>query len=84
MAEFPDRKKVGVVAVFPQDTESAAKHLTALGLSIEKIRQATLVSLGTAGTPTLILVDSSGRAIDSWVGKLPPEEEKRVFERLRA
>jgi len=34
------------------------------------------------GTPTLMLVDNTGKVLDVWVGKLDPKNEKRVLETL--
>lgn len=68
--QFSDRQKLQFVAIFPQPLESASKHLSNLGVPIAEVRQVTPSSLGVTGTPTLILVDSAGKVIDSWVGKL--------------
>jgi thioredoxin-related protein len=83
LTKFSDRRKVQFVAVFPQEVVSATKHLNALGLSMNEVKQSVLASLGVNGTPTLILVDNTGRVIDSWMGKLSPDEELRVIERIR-
>lgn len=40
--------------------------------------------LEVRGTPTLILVDESGVAVDVWKGKLPPDAEERVLSKLKA
>jgi thioredoxin-related protein len=34
------------------------------------------------GTPTLMLVDNTGKVLDVWVGKLDPKREKEVLKRL--
>ena len=80
---FPDRQLVQFVAVFPQGVDSATKHLSDLGVRIAEVKQSRLSSLGVTGTPTLILVDASGKVIDSWVGKLSPADESAVIDRIR-
>ena len=45
--------------------------------------QGNFSDLGVDGTPTLVLVDETGRIISSWFGKLSLELEKDVINRLR-
>jgi len=82
--QFSSGQQVQFLAVFPQPSESATKHLAALGVSIPEVRQVTPSSLGVTGTPTLILVDKNGEVIDSWVGKLSPIDESKVIARIGA
>jgi hypothetical protein len=72
-----------LVAVLPQDVNEGRKYLDELGVTIKEIKQSTLDSLGVGGTPTLILVNSEGVVTDSWVGKLPPDKESEVLDRLQ-
>lgn len=82
ITQFSGRQNVQFVAVFPQKIESAKKHLSQLGVSIAEVKQASPSSLGLSATPTLILVDTSGKVIDSWVGKLSPDDESKVIARI--
>src|SRR5215204_4368903 len=66
-----DKKKVRVVAVFPQGETDARQYLEKLGVVADEIRSAPPMSLGVRGTPTLILTDSKGSAVNTWIGKLP-------------
>jgi len=74
--------KFHIVAVLPQPTGKSLEFMRTLGLSLGDIRQAKLNSLGVSGTPTLLLVDHTGRIKSLWVGKLPPESETRVLKLL--
>lgn len=74
-----DKKKVRVVAVFPQTPEEGREYLEKLGVVADEIRTATPMSLGVRGTPTLILTDSKGTAVNTWVGKLPTTKEDEVL-----
>jgi len=75
--------KVKIVAVLPQPVDDGKKYLDGLMVSVDEIRQAPLGSLGVSGTPTLILVDDHGAAIQSWRGKLPTEKEAEVLARVQ-
>ncbi len=77
------RGDVRLVAVLPQDANEGRKYLDELGVTINEIKQSSLDSLGVGGTPTLILVDREGAVRDSWVGKLPPDKESEVLDRLQ-
>jgi thioredoxin-related protein len=39
-------------------------------------------SIKVPGTPTLLLVDNTGKVLDVWVGKLDPDKEKEVLKVL--
>jgi len=51
-------------------------------LSIPVIAGVDLDKFGVHMTPTLILVDSAGKVLDSWRGALQPDGEREVFEAL--
>jgi thioredoxin-related protein len=74
-----DKKKLRVVAVLPQGEEEARKYLEKLGFAADEIRSAPPNALGVRGTPTLILTDSKGAAVNSWIGKLPAAKENEVL-----
>lgn len=75
-------KNVKLIAVFPHDVTSGQQYLSELNVQIGEIKQAPLGSLQVKGTPTLILVDDKGEVADSWVGKLSPEKESEVLDRM--
>lgn len=74
---------VGLLAVLPQGVEESQKYLGEHGITTDVVRQAALDAVNVRGTPTLILVDRNGSVIESWVGKLPPEKEAEVLDRLQ-
>jgi hypothetical protein len=49
-------------------------------LDVESVAALNYNALNVNGTPTLILVDSTGRVLEFWVGKLSQEEERQVME----
>jgi len=82
--ELAERKNVRLVAVFPQEASAGQKYLAGLGVPITEVRQASLDSVGVRGTPTLLIVDKSGAVKQSWVGRLSPEREAEVLNRIKA
>src|ERR1044072_616270 len=82
--ELSDQKNVRVVAVFPQDTNEGTKYLDGLNVPLAEGAQATLDALGVRGTPTLVIVDKSGKVEQSWVGRLTAERETEVFSRVKS
>jgi len=83
-SELAQRQDVKLLAVFPQDNNEAKQYLSGLGIQIANVKQATLDSIGVRGTPTLMIVDASGKVKQAWVGKLTPEKESEVLNRIKA
>ncbi len=76
-------KNVKLLAVFPTGIEESTAHLKDLGLTGFEVKRSTLESLQASGTPTLILTDDKGEVTNFWVGKLPPEKEEEVINKLK-
>ena len=74
---------VSIVAVLPGETESSHNYLSRLGLDLKEIRQASLKSIKADATPSLLVIDSTGRVIAAWVGKLDTQQENEVIEKLK-
>ncbi|OFW07493.1 MAG: hypothetical protein A3H96_07080 [Acidobacteria bacterium RIFCSPLOWO2_02_FULL_67_36] len=71
-----------LVAVLPQPKTEGAQFLSSLGIRIDEVVQAPLGSVGTRGTPTLILVGRDGKVKKFWMGRLPSERESEVVNAL--
>jgi len=82
LIEATKDKNIKLVAVFPSSVEESRAHLDSLGIKNLEVKQMPLVAIQVRGTPTLILTNSEGEIINFWVGKLPPEEETEVIEKL--
>lgn len=78
-----NRKDIKVVAVLPQNQAEGQAYLKENGISIADVRQASLDSMGIAGTPTIIIADRNGKVTNSWIGKLQTEEETKVLALLQ-
>lgn len=71
-----------IVAVLPSEIQISKDYLKSLNVPIEKIKQNSLENLQIQGTPTVILLDQNSKVIESWVGKLPPEIETEVLQKV--
>lgn len=75
-------KNIRLVAVFPTTVEESTAYPNKLGLSGIEVKQSPLFNLQVSGTPTLILSDNKGEVLNFWVGKLQPEQEQEVINKL--
>lgn len=75
--------RVHIVAVVPQATKEGQAFLRDLGVEDIEVKHATLHEIGVDTTPTLLLVDESGRVVDSWIGKLTAEQEAAIIVHLK-
>jgi thioredoxin-related protein len=74
--------KTKLIALFPDSVEKSRNYLKSQNIEIASVRQFNFTKIGVGGTPTLILVDEQGKVADSWVGKLPPEVEEKVLQKI--
>lgn len=75
-------KNMKLIAVFPTDIEESKAHLNKLGITNMDVKQASLDSIQVRGTPTLILINNKGEVTNFWRGKLSPDKETEVLEKL--
>jgi hypothetical protein len=76
--------RVKIVAAMPQPVADAEQYLKSAGVEVDQVRQVTLSEIGVRGTPTMLLVDGSGRVTGIWTGRLQPAEEDQVLSSLRS
>jgi len=81
--ETAERNDVKMIALFPQSVTEGKQYLDQIGVNLSDIRQVPPAQVKVSGTPTLILVDQSGIAVDVWRGKLPPDAEAQVLSKLK-
>lgn len=77
-------KNVKLVAVFPTSIEESKAHLNELGLTNLEVKRSPLDNIQVSGTPTLILTNEKGEITDYWVGKLLPDKETEVINKLNS
>jgi thioredoxin-related protein len=75
-------KNVKLIAVFPTSIEESKAHLNELGLTNLEVRRSPLENIQVSGTPTLILTNETGEIMDFWLGKLTPDKEAEVINKL--
>ncbi|HXP38614.1 MAG TPA: hypothetical protein VN833_00015 [Candidatus Acidoferrales bacterium] len=70
--------RVNLIAVLPQTQSEAEQYVRqAIAPSVQVV-SSPLISLGVTGTPTLLLVDASGRVQKAWVGKLDSPAQQQL------
>jgi len=71
-----------MVAVIPGETTEVARYLSAQGVIVDDIINLSLADIKVSATPTLLLVDRTGRVSDVWVGKMDSQKETEVAQRI--
>lgn len=74
--------RITVQVVTREDPVRLREFLKAEGLNIESISRKSLADLGVMGTPTILLVDSSGTIQDELIGLLPAERADALIRNL--
>lgn len=85
LAEARNEKpgQFNIVAAFVNpDTSLVQSYAEEKRLSVQTIAGVDLEKLGIHMTPTIVLVDNTGRVLDSWRGALQPDAEREVFAAL--
>jgi peroxiredoxin len=78
-AQRASGKTTHVVAIFPNTEDEVKQYVQQNKLDLDTVADVNFGSLNIAGTPTTVLIDSSGKVRDFWVGKLPQEGEQQII-----
>ena len=62
--------RLNVVAVLPETQQDAQKFLRDADVETNQVVSSSLDVLGVHGTPTILLVDGTGKVSRAWVGRL--------------
>jgi len=73
-----------IVAVSAEDINVNREYLLSNSVPVELVASITKSGIVSAGTPTLLLVRSDGKVINSWRGRLDEPGERQVFGALAA
>lgn len=73
-----------MLAVVPGDKDEVAQYLSKMGVRVDEVLNRSLADIKVTATPTLLLVNSSGKVTDVWVGKLNSLREEQVVQRMLA
>ena len=80
VARQENTSQVNIVAAFiNKDATLVKSYAEEKQLLVQTISGVDLDKLGVHTTPTLILVDNTGKVLDSWRGELQPDGEREVF-----
>ncbi len=74
--------KADLLAVLPQPRPEAEAYLKAAGVAATQVASAPPAELGVTGTPTLVLLDRSGKVQEVWLGFLDGARQAQVRSRL--
>jgi thioredoxin-related protein len=74
-----DDSQTTIVGVFPNTQDEVRDYTERQQLKIPTIAAIDLNAFRVQGTPTMILVDHTGKVLDFWVGKLSKDEEQNVI-----
>ena len=66
------------VALLPQQVVLSRQYLSALNVTPDQVVQNSIAAVGARATPTIIAVDSQGRVLKSWVGRLSENDAAAV------
>lgn len=75
-------EQLRIIALFPHSVELGRRYLADHNVYVDDVKEVSMPQLGTYFTPTIILVDSGGKIVNSWVGKLQPDKENEIMSML--
>jgi thioredoxin-related protein len=68
-----------MIAIFPNQGEKVKQYTQKNRLQIDAVPGVDLRAFNISSTPTMILVDGSGKILDFWIGKLSEDTEREVL-----
>jgi thioredoxin-related protein len=76
-------QRLRLVAVLPDKQEEAEAYVKGNGIGVDSVVSLPLANLGVRGTPTLLLLDGQNKLEEIWIGKMSPEGESQIIDRLK-
>jgi thioredoxin-related protein len=70
--------------LFPQEEQESRSYLREKNIAIEDVHHQEFRDISVDGTPTLILLDDSGKVLKSWIGVLDKKAEESVIQLLKS
>lgn len=80
-----EARSLEFVSVCPASSEECSAYLKSHALTVDRvagIQKGGLADIKVAGTPTLMLVDASGKVEAVWVGQLSQKREGEVMDAI--
>lgn len=75
-------KRISIVTVFPQPASEAESFVKTNQIYPDKVLSMPLGQLGASVTPTVLLVDKTGKVQKLWLGMLSPSQQKELIAEL--
>ena len=83
LSEFRSPERFALVVLSPEPDEVTRRYLASHSLLVDAARRHTGAEIPTRATPTLVLVDRTGRVEKSWLGKLNSDQQEELLRRLQ-
>lgn len=77
-AQQQNKDATNIVMIFPNSEDEVNQYVQQRHLGIDTVTGIDFRGYGLVSTPTIILVDRSGKVIDFWIGKLPEDVEQQI------
>jgi hypothetical protein len=75
--------KLDVVAVLPQPLPEAEAYLQQAAVPATRVISTSLGDIGVPATPSILLLDRTGKVQDAWVGVVDAAKQRRILSRLQ-
>lgn len=72
--------RLGVIGLQPDPV--IREYMASNGLDVRTLVHVSEGGVPVQATPTLLIIDSQGAVTRSWAGRLPPADEKAVFDEI--
>lgn len=76
--------KTQILSLFPNSENEVKTFSEEHQLQISTKAAVQLTSMNVTGTPTMVLIDSSGKVLDFWVGAIPEKDQQEVLKELES
>jgi rhodanese-related sulfurtransferase/peroxiredoxin len=76
------KRGVKLLAIVPHSVEEGQGYLKTLNLPIDNVQTGELSAYKVPGTPTLLLVDNTGKVKSVWIGGVSPDREQEIKDNL--
>jgi hypothetical protein len=73
---------VPIIAVFPQQLSVAQAFVQTNQIHPDEVLSRSLQTMGISGTPTLLLVDNTGKVQEVWSGELSGSQESILIQQI--
>ncbi len=77
-----DNSLTRVIALAPDSDEMVKEHLTRQHPAVEAIPKVALADHGLPAAPAFILLNSEGKILDFWIGRLSETSERQILKAL--